>query len=234
MPLPFKTYIPENRFYAIHIAFSLLLLIEVVDLVLVITRSVSEAMGKQLEIFSLILLRQSFKELTFFVEPLEWGEISTAVLPILSGAVGALLIFAALVVYYKIICHHSIINDEDQKISFISAKKLISLALLLIYTVIGLFNIAGYLQTGKFFKFFETFYTILIFTDILIVLITLWYSNTYHVTFRNSGFALATVTIRLALIAPDYYNIAIGVGAALFVIALTVAYNRFIKYSCEI
>jgi hypothetical protein len=234
LPLPFKTYIPDNRFYAIHIAFSLLLLIEVVDLVFGITRSVSEAMGKQLEIFSLILLRQSFKEFTYFSEPLKWDEISRSVLPILSGAVGALLVFIALVVYYKIICHHPITDDEDQKASFISAKKTLSLTLLGIYTVIGILNIIEYLETGRFFKFFETFYTILIFADILIVLISLRFSHTYHVVFRNSGFALATVTIRLALIAPHYFDIAIGTGASLFVVALTVAYNRFVKYSCAI
>ncbi len=233
LPLPLESYIPDNRFYAIHIAFSLLLLVEVVDLVFGITRSVSEAMGKQLEIFSLILLRQSFKEFTFFSGPLEWEEISRSVLPILSGAVGALFVFAALVVYYKIICHHPVI-DEDQKESFISVKKTLSLSLLGIYTIIGLFNIVEYLQTGRFFKFFETFYTILIFADILIVLISLSFSHTYHVVFRNSGFALATVTIRLALIAPHYFNIAIGAGASLFVVALTVAYNRFIRYSCSI
>ena len=36
---------------------------------------------------------------------------------------------------------------------------------------------------------------------VLIVLISLRYSSTYNVVFRNSGYALATVFIRLALIA---------------------------------
>jgi hypothetical protein len=234
LPWPLKSYIPGNRFYAIHIAFTLLLLIEVVDLVLGISHSISKAMGKQLEIFSLILLRMSFKEFTYFSGPPQWDEISRSVLPILSGAVGALFIFAALVVYYKIICHHPIIEDEEQMASFISAKKSLSLTLLGTYIVIGLFNIVEYIETGHFLNFFEIFFTILIFADILIVLISLNFSHTYPVVFRNSGFALATVTIRLALIAPHYFNIAIGAGASLFVIALTLAYNRFVLYSCEI
>lgn len=228
IPASLKIFIPENHFYAINIAFTLLLIIEVIDLVLGIARSVSIAMGKQLEIFSLILLRKSFKEFTYFSEPIQWNEISNSVLTILSGAGGALVIFVILIIYYKMIYHYPITDDEKDKNSFITTKKTISLTLLVVYAVIGIINFNGFLITGSFFPFFDIFYTILIFTDVLIVLISLRYSHTYHVVFRNSGFALATVTIRLALIAPTYFNIAIGAGAALFSLGLAWSYNRHV------
>ena len=53
------------------------------------------------------------------------------------------------------------------------------------------------------------------------------YTATYAVVFRNSGFAIATVLIRLALIAPPPINVGLGMGAALFALGLTVAYNTF-------
>ena len=59
---------------------------------------------------------------------------------------------------------------------------------------------------------FEVFYTMLIFVDILLVLISLQFSSTYHVAFRASGFAVATVFLRIALVAPPYINSALGVG----------------------
>ena len=69
--------------------------------------------------------------------------------------------------------------------------------------------------------------TVLIFADVLMVLISLRYSTTYHIVFRNSGFAVATVLIRLALIAPAPVNALLGIASALFALGLTVAYNTF-------
>jgi hypothetical protein len=76
-------------------------------------------------------------------------------------------------------------------------------------------------------SFFEVSYTVLIFNDVLIVLISLRYSLTFNVVFRNSGFAVATVLIRLALAAPPYLNALLGLGAAFFALGLTFAYNMF-------
>jgi hypothetical protein len=47
--------------------------------------------------------------------------------------------------------------------------------------------------------------------------------------FRNSGFALATVILRLGLAAPDYYNAALGVGSALYIRSLNAVYYLYGK-----
>lgn len=73
--------------------------------------------------------------------------------------------------------------------------------------------------------FFEVFYTVLVFSDVLIVLISLRYSSDYRIVFRNSGSAAATILIRLALTAPPYVELLLGLGAAGFALALSVAYN---------
>jgi hypothetical protein len=216
---------PRNHFYAIEIAFTLLLLIEVASLIFVLERSVSSAVGKQIEILSLILLRQSFKEFIYFDEPIRWEEVHSALLPMVSDAVGALLIFVALGVYYRLQRHIPITADAEDQASFVAAKRLVALGLLFIFVVAGGSEFVGALLGGPAPQFFEQFYTILIFTDVLIVLISLRYSTTYHVVFRNSGYALATVFIRLALIAPPPYNAAMGLGVALFAVGLTIAYN---------
>ena len=81
-------------------------------------------------------------------------------------------------------------------------------------------------MTGEEQSFFEIFYTLLIFADILIVLISLRYSVAYPVVFRYFGFAVATVMIRLALTAPRVVDAALGVTATLFAIGLTWVFNR--------
>jgi hypothetical protein len=119
--------LPSNHFEAILLPFTLLLLAEVISLVFAIAQSVAIAVGKQLEIMSLILIRQSFKELTYFPEPIVWdltsSEVTRRVLYILSDASGALVIFALLVVYFNMQTHQPISRDPDDQSSFVGAKK---------------------------------------------------------------------------------------------------------------
>ena len=69
------------------------------------------------------------------------------------------------------------------------------------------------MTTGHVHPFFSVFYTVLIFSDIFIVLLSHTYQPAFHSVFRNSGFALATLLIRFALAAPAYYAPAIGIAA---------------------
>jgi len=222
--------LPSNHFEAILLPFTLLLLTEVISLVFALAQSVAVAVGKQLEIMSLILIRQSFKELTFFPEPIVWGatsgEITRRVLYILSDATGALIIFALLAVYFRLQTHQPITSDPDDRSSFVGAKKLIALLLLASLVAIAVNVTWAWFATGEEKSFFEVFYTLLIFADVLVVLISLRYSVAYPVVFRYFGFAVATVLIRLALTAPRVIDAGLGVTATIFAIALTWVYNR--------
>ena len=218
-----------NYFYAVNFAFTLLLVFEVVELVFSMAHSVAGSVGKQFEILSLILLRSSFKEFTYFNQPIDWHEVGEPMRHILSDASGALLIFLALGVYYRLLKHQKITNSEDEQVKFVVAKKILALGMLLVYTVIGGVAMWMWVKTGTASPpFFQTFYTILIFADFLLIFISLRYSGCYHVLFRNSGFALSTVVIRVALTAPPYYSAGLGICAMIFVLGITWAYNRFV------
>jgi hypothetical protein len=230
LPEPVADFIPTKHFYAILLAFTLLLLAEVIDLVFALADSVASAAGKQLEIMSLILIRQSFKELTYFDEPIVWGEMSSVVsqrvLFILSDAVGALMIFSLLAVYYRLQRHQPITRDADEQANFVAGKKLVALLLLAGLLIIGIDYVHAVVVGMPTHGFFEVFYTVLIFADVLIVLTSMRYNTPYPVVFRYFGFAVATVLVRLALTAPRVADAALGVGATLFAVALTWAYNR--------
>lgn len=227
LPAPLDAIIPISHFAAIEWAFSLLLVVEIIGLVFGLAGSVSRALGKQFEILSLILLRESFKLFSKFEEPLEWQSIEPVLPEIAAEAVGGLLIFVILGFYYQIQQHRPITDEADKRNAFIRIKKLLALSLLLVFIGIGVTDIYRIAVSLPIIPFFETFFTVLIFADILIVLVSLRYSGTYLVAFRNSGYAIATVFIRLALIAPPYVDVTIGVGAALFVLGLSFAYNYF-------
>lgn len=229
LPGELAAILPSNHYYAINIAFSMLLGLEVIGLVFSLANSVSDAVGKQFEILSLILLRQSFKEFIYFNEPLVWVETSKPLLHILSNAGGGLLIFLLLGLYYKLQQHRVIIQSSVATADFIASKKLVSLLLLLIFIVIGITDLSFYLSGEPTFDFFAIFYTVLVFSDVLLVLVSLRYSSSYEILFRNSGFAVSTVVVRVALTAPPFYNVLLGVGAMVFAIGITYAYNGFEK-----
>ena len=227
LPEALTAVMPRSHYAAISIAFTVLLYLEIIDLVFGLATSVSRSVGKQFEIFSLILLRQSFKDFSELPEPLHWPAAPDAVLHILSSAGGALLIFAILVLYYRMLLHPQITADDAETYNFISAKKAIALVLLSTFALFGLYHTAMVLMHNTAHEFFATFYTVLVFCDILIVLVSMRYSHSYPVVFRNSGFALATVVLRLGLAAPAYFNAALGIGAALYVLGLNATYNYY-------
>lgn len=223
LPESIAVKLPQNHFYAITFAFTMLLYFEVIDLVFSITKSFSRSVGKQFEIFSLILLRQSFKEFQSIKQPVIWEKTPDIFLHILSDAGSALIIFAILAVFYKLLRHQPFIKDDEESNVFIGTKKAISLTLLIVFNVTGIFYLFGIHVEGDYFA---TFYTVLVFSDILIVLISLYYSDEYAVVFRNSGFALSTVLLRIALTAPIYFNALIGVFSALYILMIIFIYNR--------
>ena len=222
--------VPTSHFGAVSMAFTFFLILEIIGLVFALARSVANAVGKQFEIFSLILLREAFKEFSNFGEPIQWEAVRQPVYHMMADALGALLIFVVIAFYYRVQEHRRITTDREDEASFVAAKKLIALVLLLTFAGIGIHDLTLLLSGGTPYPFFKTFYTVLVFSDVLIVLLSLRYTATYHVVFRNSGFALGTVALRIALAAPPYVNAAIGFGASLFVLGLTSAHNRFGAY----
>lgn len=219
--------LPTVHLAAISFAFNVLLVAEVIGLIFALANSVSRALGKQIEILSLILVRDVFKEFAHFSEPIQWSQVEPVLADIIAATLSALAIFVVIGFYYRIQRHRPITSDQSEQASFILAKKAISLFLLGALVFIMVNSLWFTVIVGRDTPFFETFYTLLIFTDVLIVFISLRYSDSYHVSFRNSGFAVATALVRLALIAPIIIGSIMGVGVALFALGLSAAYNRF-------
>jgi len=228
LPEAIGTYIKStNHFYAVNMAFSMLLVYEVVELVFSMAHSVAASVGKQFEILSLILIRSSFKEFTYFEQPIDWHQIDEPMRHIMADALGAIIIFIALGLYYRLLRHQKITTNEEEQVRFVATKKILAMAMLLIYAGVGGTVLWHWLRTGESRPFFQTFYTVLIFADFLLVFISLRYRGGFQVLFRNSAFALGTVVIRVALSAPIYYKVGLGISSMVFILLTTWAYNRF-------
>ncbi|WP_421903411.1 hypothetical protein [Maridesulfovibrio sp.] len=226
LPAAIAAKTPTSHYAAVGIAFTLVLVLEVISFIFVLPCSFSKSVGKQLEILCLILMRNSFKELVNFPEPITFTGNMTPIYQILSDGAGAFVVFVLLGIYYKVQKSGPTLKPAF-KFSYVASKKLVALMLLGLFMGLGAYVFYCSAKGLPSFDFFSTFYTILIFSDILLVLISQRFLPAFHAVFRNSGFALVTLLIRLALAAPPFYNAALGVASAGFAVLLTLAYNTF-------
>lgn len=217
MPQP-----PASHYYSIQLAFTLILALEVIGLIFILPASLSRSMGKQLEILTLILLRNAFKELAIMPEPVfvdmsNLGEL----IDIGVSGLGALAVFLCLGLYRALVGRTRFYMHDSERLNrYVLSKKLLSLTLLGIFGGMAIYDLPLFAE-GNDANFFETIYTILIFADITMVLIAQRFMPSYYAVFRNSGYVIGTLMMRLSLSAPTLLSSAIAVFAALYVLALT-------------
>ncbi|MEA2043675.1 MAG: hypothetical protein U9N85_14130 [Bacteroidota bacterium] len=220
-------FMPTNYFDAVEITFHLLLAVEILGMVFVLAYSVSKSVAKQFEILALILLRSAFKEFSKYDIISHWDTALTPVSYMLSDAFGALIIFVGVFYYLKIQKHQKITCTYETGNRYTAVKKMLALIMIVVFASIAVYDLGFYFSTGNQLEFFHIFYTILIFTDILLVIISLRYNHSFAVVFRNSALAVAVVFIRIALSAPPYFNAGIGALSLGFVILTGIYYNKF-------
>ncbi len=219
----------KNPFFSIEVVFTILLITELFGLIFVLPESVAKSVGKQFELLSLIFLRDGFKEFSHIGSDFSWNHMKEPLLNMTVYGFGAIVIFIILGFTYRLQKHVRLTKTEDGQGQFIKFKKLLGLFLLIAFAIVGFIDVKTLLDTGTYMHSFKTFYTILIFSDILIVLIALRYTLNYYKIFRYSAFVLATILIRISLSASHPFDVGIGIIASLFILLLTLSYNYFIK-----
>lgn len=227
LPAELSRIMPQSHFVAVSVVFALLLVIEVASLVFALARSVADSVGKQFELLALILIRDAFVAFGNVGEPIEWMGIRDALPHIAGHMAGALGLFALLVPFYRIQRHRAITADEREQASFVCAKKAVSVLVLGAFFYLRAVTLIRRIGGEQPPPFFASFYTLLILSDVLLVLVSLRYSTTFEVVFRNAAFAAATVLIRLALSAPPYVDVVLATGAMLFALATSFVYNAW-------
>lgn len=213
---------------SIEFSFNFLLFFEMTGLAFVIPHSISNSIGKQFQIMSLIFLRTSFEELSNLSFNVSIKEQVIIITRMAADAGAALMIFVFVRWFYSLQKHRQITEDTD-KINFIRLKKIVALGVLAGLLISVFFDFMHFIYTGIFHPSYPFFYLILIFADMLLMLAAFRYVIHYPNIFRYSAFVLITIFIRIALMAPVYYNAIIGVGTVLFGIGVVYVHNLFIE-----
>ncbi len=226
----------SSYYFSFYLAFTFVLFYETLSMIYTIPRSIADAIGKQYQIMSLIILRGIFEHLGEYshIHSLsgDWHEI----LRLLTAGFGSLLIFFLVHIYYRIQPHRKVSQDPTVVSRFVAIKELTTVGLILVMVGLAIQEVSS-LAAGIISPqspeweishvFFSNVFTLMIFADVLLVLLTMWYSTSYSIVFRTSALTISTVVLRFSFGEEVELSVVMAIMAVLIGIGVTWIYNRF-------
>lgn len=239
---PLAQVVGTNYLSAIYTPFSFILFYELLLLVLNLPESTTRSLGRQYEIISLITVRNVFKDLAEFES---FVQIETQTEPLqkvlIDLAVGVLLFLLVGVFYHvnqwRIATKPGHGPPGPELALFIAQKKMVALAMSVLFFVLlatstwewgSAFRAAvaegGAAPSTLTTLFYSDIFTVLVFTDVLLLLLSLLHSGSYPLVFRNAGFVASTILLRLSLAAAWPYSLLAAVAAVGFGLIVNLVY----------
>jgi hypothetical protein len=242
--LPAAGGLLNNPIAAIYTPFSFILVYEVYLLLFYLPKSISTYISKQYEIITLIIIRRLFKDLSNLTLTDDWFTIKYD-LQFTYDLVAAVLLFFLIYVFTK---KSKIIYKNETKAvhlseevnRFIRIKKLLAGCLVPVLLFVALYSFINW-SIGIAFPsdttpvkfeninniFFEQFFTILIIADVILLLVSFFYTDEFHKVIRNSGFIISTILIRLSFSVTGLLNTILIVTAIVFGLLVLIIHNLF-------
>ena len=235
----------KNPISAVYTPFSFILVYEVFLLVFYLPLSISNYIGKQYEIITLIVIRRIFKDIGHMEMSSNWFRLQNDQ-QFTYDLVTALILFFLIQQFYKKLDKQTGENasrtlDESSKINkFIELKKTIAKVLIPVVIALALYSFINWIIASQqshwddltTFKninniFFEDFFILLIIIDVILLLFSLFYSNSFQKIIRNSGFVVSTILIKISFSAEGLINNALIVGAVVFGYLILLIHNSY-------
>ena len=209
---------------ALYTPFSIILAYEVYELIRAIPESFSNSIGKQFEVVTLLVVRDIFKNLA------DLGGADNVIIDadvafIAIEAVAFIVLFGTALYFRAQTSDSKVLRHEDASLqAFVQQKKHLACALVIVYILVALYSFTTWLtgvvdgDTGlSRTVFFSDFFTWLIVSDIIILLVSYKHITDFPQLARNTGFILSTVVIRVGIGIPGY------TGAVLFILSAALA-----------
>lgn len=229
---------------AIYTPFSFILVYEVYLLVYYIPKSVTTYVCKQYEIITLIVIRRIFKDLSNIELSQNWLDIKSD-RQFTYDIILTVLVFYLIYLFKRniyVLVDNKFINKKVQYESFLELKKMIAVLLVPVLILIATFNLVSWSSslvdsTGAFhmsFKkinnvFFEDFFALLITVDVLLLLISFFYTDSFQKVMRNSGFIISTILIRISFSTDGIVNNILIFSSIVFGLLILLIHNQFEK-----
>lgn len=215
---------------AISWSIGLLLIFELVEMAFAISRSVATSVARYLQLYALVLIRDAFLKLEVFPEPIEvFDEQLEYVFIMGSDAAGGILLFLAAAIFARMQRHTPITDMLRGRKLFGAIKRVLVLLLLVSLAGLCAWRVLSFFGIGDAPPVLDTYFTVLVFVDILLAFVSLALTSNPAIVFRNFGFAFCAILLRLSVAAEVYIRPCLGVAAGITAIAITAAYNFAIE-----
>lgn len=234
----------NNPIAAIYTPFSFILLYEVYLLIYYLPKSFTTYISKQYEIMTLIIIRRLFKDLSNLTLTNDWFVIKDD-LQFTYDLVTSILMFFLIYLFYKQ-SKTRYITESIDKIQitatqkFVRIKSVLATLLVPVLIILAVYSFSNWLiqiisasqnAVSAFSDinniFFEQFFTILIFADVLLLLFSFFLTDEFHKVIRNSGFIISTILIRISFATSGLLNNLLILSAITFGLLIIIIHNKF-------
>ena len=230
----------RSLLHAVYTPFSIILFYEVILLVFALADSHTGEVAKQYQIVSLIVVRRVFKDIGSFESFEHWLTETEAVKAVITDMGGAVLMFVLVTVFTLLRRTVPKVAIQRDLIGFIELKKAVAVLLLVVLSGLALLNLAVWLRVlpvsllgltqipeNVDLFFFPLFFEFMIFTDVFILIVSLAYYDRYEYVFRNAGFVISTVLLRVSLSTPKPYDIGVALIAMAYGVCVLAVFGWF-------
>ena len=247
LPINDSTGLLRNPIVAIYTPFSFILIYEVYLLIYYLPKSISKYIGKQYEIITLILIRRIFKDMSKIKFTPDWFEIKGN-LQFTYDIVGTIFLFYLIYYFYKL-NQKKEEKDTDEKAAltpevakFVETKKIMATFLVPVLLILATYSFTNWVYENFITVseivgsirdinkiFFDEFFTVLILTDVLLLLISFFHTDQFSKVIRNSGFIISTILIKLSFGIEGLLSTVAAVVAVLIGVILFKIHNQYEK-----
>ena len=234
-PATWMTAAGSSYLAALYTPFSFILFYEVLMLVWALPESTTHSIAKQYEIVSLIFIRGVFKAIAD-IQNISQIEKREAALPILTDMSAGLLMFLLVTVFKAVARKRSRLDVAHEQSTalqgYVAQKKTVALALMLVLLAIAVYHLWS-LGLEGLRVFYPDLFTAMIFTDVLVLILSLLVSDRYELVFRNAAFIGSTILIRTSLTASPPYSAPLALFSMVFGILTLLVYNYHSRLSAD-
>lgn len=158
--------------------------------------------------------------------------------------IATIVLFYLIYIFYKLRDEVKKYRNKPSKVikRFIKMKRVIAMFLVAFFIILAFYHSVSWVNETYFsihqltdFRrdinkiFFDEFFTILILTDVFLLLLSFVHSDKFNKVVRNSGIIISTILLRLSFVVDRLLRTILIVVAVLFGVIILTIHNKYEK-----